>query len=60
MPLEIDIEKVDALLSRGRAYEALDYVDTIVLKEYLGFDSFMIRKARNAWEELRDRRKRRR
>jgi len=58
--LEIDIEKVDALLSRGRAYEALDYVDSIVLKEYLGFDSFMIRKVRNAWEELRDRRKRRR
>jgi len=58
--LEIDLEKVDALLSQGRAHEALDYVDSIVLKEHIGFDSFLIRKVRNAWEELRDRRKRRR
>lgn len=54
--MEIDIEKVDCLLSENRVYEALDYVDNIVLKRHLGFDHFMINKIRNAWEQLRDRR----
>lgn len=54
--IEIDIEKVEDLLRRDYAYEALDYVDNIVLKNYLGFDNFMMRKVRSAWEQLRDRR----
>ncbi|MCP4356657.1 MAG: hypothetical protein GY796_01405 [Chloroflexi bacterium] len=33
------MEKVDVLLRNGRAIEALDYVDSIVLKGYLGFDT---------------------
>ena len=54
--LEIDIEKVESLLRAGNAYEALDYVDAITLKSYLGFDDSMIRQIRSAWEQLRDRR----
>ncbi|MFQ5544061.1 MAG: Eco57I restriction-modification methylase domain-containing protein [Nitrospiria bacterium] len=54
--IEIDIEKVEDLLRLDRAYEALDYVDNIILKKRLGFDNFMIGKIRNAWEQLRDRR----
>lgn len=54
--IEIDIEKVEDLLRRDYAYEALDYVDNIILKNYLGFDDFMMRKVRSAWEQLRDRR----
>lgn len=54
--IEIDTAKVETLLRRDCAYEALDYVDTIVLKNYLGFDNFMIQKIRKAWEQLRDRR----
>jgi adenine-specific DNA-methyltransferase len=54
--IEIDIEKVEGLLRQDQAYEALNYVDNIILKNYLGFDDFMIRKIRNAWEQLRDRR----
>jgi adenine-specific DNA-methyltransferase len=54
--IEIDIEKVEDLLRQDRAYEALDYVDNIILKNYLGFDNFMINKIRGAWEQLRDRR----
>ncbi len=52
----IDIEKVDSLLRANNEYEALDYVDKIVLKDKLGFDNIMISNIRNAWEELRDRR----
>lgn len=54
--IEMDMEKVEDLLRQGQAYEALDYVDNIILKNYLGFDNFMIGKIRNAWEQLRDRR----
>lgn len=54
--LEIDVEKVEDLLRQDRAYEALDYVDNIILKEHLGFDKFMVGKIRDAWEQLRDRR----
>ena len=54
--LEIDIEKVESLLRAGNAYEALDYVDAITLKSYLGFDDSTIRQIRSAWEQLRDRR----
>lgn len=57
--IEIDIEKLDTLLNQNRTQEALDYVDNIVLKEYLGLDSSLIRKVREAWEQLRDRRKKR-
>jgi adenine-specific DNA-methyltransferase len=53
---EIDINKVDDLLKQSRDIEALDYVDDIVLKGTLGFDSLIIRNIRNAWFELRDRR----
>jgi adenine-specific DNA-methyltransferase len=54
--IEIDIEKVEDLLRQERPYEALNYVDNIILKNHLGFDDFMIGKIRNAWEQLRDRR----
>jgi adenine-specific DNA-methyltransferase len=54
--IEIDTAKVETLLRRDCVYEALDHVDNIVLKNYLGFDNFMIRKIRKAWEQLRDRR----
>ncbi|HIE56289.1 MAG TPA: SAM-dependent DNA methyltransferase [Chromatiaceae bacterium] len=54
--LNIDVEKVETLLRNGRALEALDYVDNIVLKEYLGFDDMLLENIRSAWEQLRDRR----
>ena len=54
--LNIDSEKVVDLLRRDQAYEALDYVDNIVLKNHLGFDEVMIKNIRRAWEQLRDRR----
>lgn len=54
--LVIDIDKIDELLRRGKETEALDYVDNIVLKDYIGFDDLIIRNVRNAWKELRDRR----
>jgi adenine-specific DNA-methyltransferase len=54
--IEIDTAKVESLLRRDYTYETLDYVDKIVLEDYLGFDNFMVRKIRQAWEQLRDRR----
>lgn len=54
--IEIDIQKVEDLLRQDKPYEALDYVDNIILKNHLGFDDLMIRRIRNAWEQLRDRR----
>lgn len=54
--INIDCEKVEELLRQNRPYEALEYVDNIVLKNHLGFDNFMIGKIRSAWEQLRDRR----
>jgi adenine-specific DNA-methyltransferase len=54
--ISIDVEKVENLLRRGHPFEALDYVDDISLKSYLGFDQTMIKEIRKAWEQLRDRR----
>ncbi len=54
--IDIDCEKVEALLRQNKPYEALEYVDTIVLKNHLGFDDLMIGKIRSAWEQLKDRR----
>ncbi len=54
--ISIDVEKVENLLRRGHPSEALDYVDDISLKSYLGFDQTMIKEIRKAWEQLRDRR----
>lgn len=54
--IEIDVEKIETLLRHGHALKALDYVDNIVLKNYLGFDPLLIKNIRNAWEQLRDRR----
>jgi len=54
--IEIDVNKVDSLLRRGFPSEALDYVDNIVLKKHIGFDTAMIRNIRSGWEQLRDRR----
>jgi adenine-specific DNA-methyltransferase len=54
--IKIDLEKVEDLLKGGCTYEALDYVDSIVLKDYLGFDKVMMQHIRKAWEQLRDRR----
>jgi hypothetical protein len=47
---------VDKLLRRGDDIEALNYVDDIVLKGYLGLKENMIIDIRRAWEELRNRR----
>ncbi|MBE7468254.1 MAG: class I SAM-dependent methyltransferase [Anaerolineae bacterium] len=58
--IEIDPVKVEDLLRRNCVYEALDYVDGIVLKDYLGFDKVMTQRIRSAWEQLRDRRVERR
>ncbi len=58
--IEIDPAKVEDLLRRDCVYEALDYVDNIVLKNYLSFDNSMIQRIRRAWEQLRDRRVERR
>jgi adenine-specific DNA-methyltransferase len=57
--IAIDIEKVENLLRQGQPDEALDYVDNLMLKGSLGFDDLMVRKIRSAWEQLRDRRIRR-
>ncbi|MGK7933161.1 MAG: hypothetical protein AB4041_17250 [Microcystaceae cyanobacterium] len=57
--LSLDTEKIDVLLRQEKIYEALDYVDSVVLKYHLGFDQGMISKIRNAWEQLRDRRTKR-
>lgn len=54
--LSVDIEKVDHLLRQDRTWEALDYVDGVVLREHLGFDTRTIHEIRAAWNELRDRR----
>lgn len=54
--LTIDIEKVETLLRMERPYEALDYVDGVVLRDYLGLDGLTITRLRTAWEQLRDRR----
>lgn len=58
--IEIDPVKVEDLLRRNCVYEALDFVDNIVLKNYLSFDNSMIQRIRRAWEQLRDRRVERR
>lgn len=54
--LQLDVDKVEELLRLERTYEALDYVDNAVLRDYLGFDTHTISLLRIAWEQLRDRR----
>lgn len=54
--LSLDIEKVDTLLRQGQHLAALDYVDSVVLKGFLGFDDSMITSIRLAWTELSSRR----
>jgi adenine-specific DNA-methyltransferase len=54
--IDIDWEKVNSLLRKGEALEALDYVDTVVLINGIGFDKKMVNLVRGAWVELRDRR----
>lgn len=54
--LPIDADKVASLLAQGQPYEALNYVDGVVLQDYLGFDAMTRRHLRRAWEQLRDRR----
>ena len=56
----IDTERVDELLRQKREEEALDYVDRVVLSEYLGIDRLTLRHIRGAWVELRERRGNRR
>lgn len=58
--INIDSEKVDVLLRKGKEAEALDYVDSIVLKDYLGMSDTTVRNIRNAWIDLRERRTNRR
>ena len=54
--LAIDADKVTSLLAQGQPYEALNYVDGVVLRDHLGFDAITLRHLRRAWEQLRDRR----
>lgn len=54
--LPIDADKVASLLAQGQPYEALNYVDGVVLQDYLGCDAMTLRRLRRAWEQLRDRR----
>lgn len=58
--INIDSEKVDDLLRKGKDHQALDYVDSVVLNDYLGLSAATIRNIRNAWIELRERRTNRR
>lgn len=58
--IEIDSEKVDVLLRSGKDLEALEYVDGVVLGEYMGMSNLTIKHIRNAWIELRNRRTNRR
>lgn len=58
--IEIDSHKVDQLLRGGKDLEALEYVDSIVLDEYMGMGKSTIKHIRNAWLELRNRRTNRR
>jgi adenine-specific DNA-methyltransferase len=54
--LDLDPNVVDSLVSSGREDAALDYVDGVVLRDYLGLDRATIRRLRTAWSELRNRR----
>lgn len=54
--ISLDHQKVNSLLRNGLWEQALDYVDKIVLIDYLGFDSITSKNIRSAWNELRDRR----
>ncbi|MCF8243937.1 MAG: N-6 DNA methylase [Saprospiraceae bacterium] len=54
--MDIDISIVDNLLRNGKEIEALDYVDTIVLEQFLGLTRKEVLDVRGAWQELRDRR----
>jgi hypothetical protein len=48
------------LLRNGKDLEALDYVDGVVLSDYMGMSNSAIKHIRNAWIELRNRRNNRR
>ncbi|MBK8562173.1 MAG: N-6 DNA methylase [Saprospiraceae bacterium] len=54
--LVLDFSRVDTLLRAGQEVEALDYVDGIVLEQFLGLSRTKVLEIRGAWEELRDRR----
>lgn len=53
---KIDVNKVDKLIRQKRVQDALDYVDNILLKEYLGLDKQTIKDLRGIWEKLSFRR----
>ena len=54
--IEIDSQKVDLLIRGGKDMEALEYVDSVVLRDYMGMSTTTIKNIRNAWIELRNRR----
>ncbi len=58
--IEIDSRKVDFLLRNGKDLEALEYVDNVVLSNYMGISNSTIKHIRSAWVELRNRRTSRR
>lgn len=58
--IEIDSQKVDSLLRNGKDLEALEYVDRVVLSDYMGMSNSTIKHIRNAWLDLRNRRTNRR
>jgi adenine-specific DNA-methyltransferase len=58
--LLIDTDKVRELSRKKKESEILDYVDQIVLRDYLGFSKQTTTDLRLAWTELRNRRVNRR
>ncbi|MEW6587135.1 MAG: N-6 DNA methylase, partial [Nitrospirota bacterium] len=58
--IEIDTQKVDSLLRSGKDLESLEYVDSVVLGNYMGMSYSTIKRVRDAWMQLRERRTNRR
>ncbi len=48
--------KINSLLKKKNIYDALDYTDSILLKDYLGLSSDEIHSVRGIWERLSSRR----
>ncbi|EJP3285165.1 MULTISPECIES: N-6 DNA methylase [Vibrio harveyi group] len=54
--IQLDVDLVNKYLSDGDIESALDYVDNILLVECLGFSTYEVKKLRESWYILRDRR----
>lgn len=58
--VKINLQQLNKLLKEKRINEALDYTDSVLLKNNLGLNDAMIRSLRNIWIKLSTRRTRRR